>query len=307
MIGYLCAYLRYYYPAEFITAYLNNANNDDDIKNGSALAELYGVQIVPPRFGLSKDRYIYDKEQNVIAKGIESIKYMNRNVANELYQLSKESKPKTFMELLQLMDQKTSLDTRQREILIKLDYFKDYGNVSELSRILACFALFKNGTAKKIQKDKLSGELLNITAAHGVDKNKDGSESKSYTITDMPGLLADCEKTIRTLNLPDIDYRVKIQNQLELLGYVDLTTNRKEDRKTLLVTDVYPMKSKTTGDIWGYAVQVRSIGTGKTARLTVRASCFARKPLKKLDIVRSNDIKKNDKGYWYMYDYEHVA
>lgn len=62
MIGYLCAYLRYYYPAEFITAYLNNANNEDDIKNGSALAELYGIQIVPPRYGISKDK---DEQEEV--------------------------------------------------------------------------------------------------------------------------------------------------------------------------------------------------------------------------------------------------
>ena len=66
--------------AEFITAYLNNANNEDDIKNGSALAELYGIQIVPPRYGISKDRYVYDKDRNVIAKGINSIKYMNSTV-----------------------------------------------------------------------------------------------------------------------------------------------------------------------------------------------------------------------------------
>lgn len=32
MIGYTCAYMRYYYPHEFIAAYLNNANNEDDIK-----------------------------------------------------------------------------------------------------------------------------------------------------------------------------------------------------------------------------------------------------------------------------------
>ncbi len=89
MIGYLCAYLRYYYPAEFITAYLNNANNEDDIKNGSALAELYGIQIVPPRYGISKDKYVFDKDRHVIAKGINSIKYMNSAVANELYDLSK--------------------------------------------------------------------------------------------------------------------------------------------------------------------------------------------------------------------------
>ena len=34
MIGYLCAYLRYYHPFEFITAYLNNANGEDDVKAG---------------------------------------------------------------------------------------------------------------------------------------------------------------------------------------------------------------------------------------------------------------------------------
>ena len=33
MIGYLCGYLRYYYPVEFIASYLNNANNEDDIAN----------------------------------------------------------------------------------------------------------------------------------------------------------------------------------------------------------------------------------------------------------------------------------
>ncbi|MDD5021851.1 MAG: PHP domain-containing protein, partial [Endomicrobiaceae bacterium] len=41
MIGYLCAYLRYYHPYEFITAYLNNANGEEDIRNGSDLALLY--------------------------------------------------------------------------------------------------------------------------------------------------------------------------------------------------------------------------------------------------------------------------
>lgn len=92
MIGYLCAYLRYYHPFEFITAYLNNANNEDDIKNGSALAELYGIQIVPPRYGLSKDKYIFDTERRVIAKGLDSIKYMNSAVANQLYELSKKYK-----------------------------------------------------------------------------------------------------------------------------------------------------------------------------------------------------------------------
>lgn len=307
MIGYLCAYLRYYYPAEFITAYLNNANNEDDIKNGSALAELYGIQIVPPRYGISKDRYVYDKDRHVIAKGINSIKYMNSTVANELYDLAKRSDPKTFMSLLTLMNNETSIDTRQRDILIKIDFFVDFGNVTELSRIASVFAFFKNGTAKKVQKDKISGQMLDVVSKYATDKNKNGTEAKSFTITDMAGLLDECEDVIKSLHLPDLDLKCKIQNQIELMGYIDLTTNKKEDRRKLLITDVFPLSSKKDNTIWGYAVQTRSVGSGKASRLTIRSSVYAKAPIKRFDIIYAKELEKNRSGYWYLLDYDLIA
>ena len=307
MIGYLCAYLRYYYPAEFITAYLNNANNEDDIKNGSALAELYGIQIVPPRYGISKDRYVYDKDRNVIAKGINSIKYMNSTVANELYDLAKRSDPKTFMSLLTLMNNETSIDTRQRDILIKIDFFVDFGNVTELSRIASIFVFFKNGTAKKVQKDKISGQMLDVVSKYATDKNKNGTEAKSFTITDMAGLLNECESVIKSLHLPDLDLKCKIQNQIELIGYIDLTTNKKEDRRKLLITDVFPLSSKKDNTVWGYAAQTRSIGSGKVSRLTIRSSVYAKTPVKRFDIIYAKELEKNRSGYWYLLDYDLIA
>lgn len=307
MIGYLCAYLRYYYPAEFITAYLNNANNEDDIKNGSALAELYGIQIVPPRYGISKDRYVYDKDRHVIAKGINSIKYMNSTVANELYDLAKRSDPKTFMSLLTLMNNETSIDTRQRDILIKIDFFVDFGNATELSRIASVFAFFKNGTAKKVQKDKISGQMLDVVSKYATDKNKNGTEAKSFTITDMAGLLDECEDVIKSLHLPDLDLKCKIQNQIELMGYIDLTTNKKEDRRKLLITDVFPLSSKKDNTIWGYAVQTRSVGSGKASRLTIRSSVYAKAPIKRFDIIYAKELEKNRGGYWYLLDYDLIA
>ncbi len=307
MIGYLCAYLRYYYPAEFITAYLNNANNEDDIKNGSALAELYGIQIVPPRYGISKDRYVYDKDRNVIAKGINSIKYMNSTVANELYDLAKRSDPKTFMSLLTLMNNESSIDTRQRDILIKIDFFVDFGNVTELSRIASIFVFFKNGTAKKVQKDKISGQMLDVVSKYATDKNKNGTEAKSFTITDMAGLLNECESVIKSLHLPDLDLKCKIQNQIELMGYIDLTTNKKEDRRKLLITDVFPLSSKKDNTVWGYAAQTRSIGSGKVSRLTIRSSVYAKTPVKRFDIIYAKELEKNRSGYWYLLDYDLIA
>lgn len=307
MIGYLCAYLRYYHPFEFITAYLNNANGEDDVKAGNELAKLYGIKIVPPRFGLSKDKYLLNKEEKVIAKGITSVKYMNADVANELYELASEGKPKSFMELLTLCDTKTHLDTRQRDILVRIDYFSEYGNAKELLKMVQLFAFFKNGSMKKILKEKLTPEMQAIVAQYATDVSKNGALAKSYTFTDMPGFLLHLERMVREMSIQDFDLRSKMNDQLECLGYIDLTTNKKEDLRKLIILDVFPLKSKRDGSIWGYALQVRSIGSGKHNRWTVRSRYFDKKPVKKLDVI---EVPKSgwheERGYLYLDCYDYV-
>lgn len=308
MIGYLCAYLRYYHPYEFITAYLNNANGEEDVKNGNELATLYGIKIVPPRFGLSKDKYLLNVEEKVIAKGISSVKYMNTDVANELYELAKAGKPKSFMELLMAMNEKTHLDARQRDILVKIDYFSEYGNSRELLHMVDIFTFFKNGTMKKIPKNKLTPELKPVVAQYATDKTKAGVVANNYTFTDLPGLLCYLEQMVRVMNIQDFDLKRKMKNQLENLGYINLTTNKKEDQRKLIVMDVFPLRDKNDKSIWGYAIQARSIGTGKTTRWTIYAEVFASKPLKPFDIIQvpANGYGKQQ-GYWYLYRYNYMV
>ncbi len=307
MIGYLCAYLRYYHPYEFITAYLNNANGEDDVKAGNELAKLYGIKIVPPRFGLSKDKYLLNREEKVIAKGITSVKYMNADVANELYELAAAGKPKSFMELLTLCDTKTHLDTRQRDILVRIDYFSEYGNAKELLKMVQLFAFFKNGTMKKVLKEKLMPEMQAVVAQYATDVSKNGAPAKSYTFTDMSGFLLHLEQMVREMNIQDFDLRSKMNDQLECLGYIDLTTNKKEDLRKLIILDVFPLKSKRDGNIWGYALQVRSIGSGKHNRWMVRSRYFDKKPVKKLDVI---EVPKSgwheERGYLYLDCYDYV-
>lgn len=306
MIGYLCAYLRYYYPYEFITAYLNNANGEEDVKSGNELATLYGIKIVPPRFGISKDKYLFNKTERVIAKGIDSVKYLNKDVANELYDLAEKGKPETFMELLEKMNESTGLDTRQRDILIKINYFSEYGNSKELLRMVDFFVFFKNGTMKKIAKEKLNAELEAVVAQYATDVSKSGAQAKNYTFTDMPGLLRHCERLVREMHIPDFDLKTKMQTQLENLGYVDLTTNKEEDRRKLIVMDVFPLKSKKDNTVWGYAIQARSIGSGKTSRLTLRSRIYDKKPIKRFDVIFASDVQKERSGYWYLVGYDYV-
>lgn len=308
MIGYLCAYLRYYHPYEFITAYLNNANNDDDVKNGSELATLYGIKIIPPRFGFSKDKYLFDAHEKIISKGISSVKYLNVEVSNELYALAQNVKPESFMDLLCLMKAKTHLDARQRDILVKIDYFSEYGNSKELLRMVDLFIFFKDGAAKTMSKTKVPASLEPVISQYATDKLKDGSSAKGYTFTDLSGLLRHLELMVKDMHLEDFSLKEKMQTQLENLGYIDLTTNKKEDQRKLLILDVYPLRSNKTNSIWAYALQVRSIGTGKTNRWTIYSDLYDRKPIKQFDTIFVPKGRWGEqRGYLYLYDYEYIV
>ena len=306
-IGYICGYLRHYYPYEFITAALNIfKDNEEKTCAITEYANSKGIRLAPPRFGFSKDDYIFDKEQKMISKGIQSIKYMNKAISNELYDL-RDNNYTHFMILLLDIENKTSVNSRQLDLLIKIDYFMKFGNCNELLRINEMFNFFKNGTAKSIKKDKIKSEILeNIISEHATDKKKDGSESKSYTITDMHGLLIACEDYIKSLNLKDLSYKLKCANQQEILGYIYLTTNKEEDRRKLMITKVVPLISKDSGEPWAYALFTKSVGSGKTSRLTLKANLYNNKPVRAMDIVYAKRVEQNKSGYWYLWDYDYV-
>ena len=313
LLGYICAYLRKYYPYEFITSYLNNAANEDDTKNGQALATEYGIHIVPPKFGISKDEYVYDKTKGVIAKGITSIKFLNSSVSNELYNLSHNKTYNSFSDVLVSISENTSINSRQLDILIRIDYFNDFGNSKELLKILEMFnsiTKIKDGKiyGKNIKKESVRDvKFLEILNRLSTDKNANGKEVKSYTITDLNGLLLEIERNIKTEKIPDFSFKEKILTQLELLGYVDVVSGNPEDRRKLLITDIYPLESKSDGVVWGQAVFTRSIGTGNTARLTIKSDVYNPKPVKKMDIIYAKDLYKNNSGYWYLMDYQKIS
>ena len=304
LIGYLCAYLRCYYPCEFITAYLNNAANEDDVINGTTLAAEYGFKVTPPRFGASRDAFYFNKEKKEIAKGLTSVKYMSATLANELYDIYDEVKGKPFMEVLKALS-KTSIDTRQLDILIKIGYFEEFGNMGELLKLVQVYSFFKNGTAKSVSKSKVVGFLTDIISDYATDKGVKGNELKSYTITDMDGLLAACEEQIRKSNIPDLTLKVKIQNSIDYLGYVGIQTGLPEDRRKLLITEVFPMRGQN-GVPWGYKVNAQSLGTGKQSSLTIPARIYAENQVAKGDIVYAENCYKNPKGYWYLNSYRKI-
>ena len=118
--GYVSGYLRTHYPLEFLTTALNiNKDKEEKTKSLTAYAKKNGITFQSPKFRHSRAGYFCDKETNTIYKGIGSIKYMNENVANELYEMSGYNF-EDFVDLLYYLKEKTSLNSRQLDILIRL-------------------------------------------------------------------------------------------------------------------------------------------------------------------------------------------
>lgn len=287
LLGYLCAYYRYYHPLEFITSFLNNAANEEDIRNGTAYANRVGIQVTMPKWGLSRGDYFFDKEKNVIAKGLTSIKFMSAGIAEELYGLAHSKAYTRFVDVLADIDGQTSLNTRQLDILIKLDFFTDFGNQRELLRITEIFyEMFKKGQAKKISKDKIDGTPLEpIVSKYAVGLTKAGQFAKSYTLLDVASILRETEDAIKALGMDDLSDLLKVRNFADMMGYVGYVSGRDEDRRKLYVLDIYPVYRKKDGKQFGYSIITKSIGSGKESRFTVFNKIFNQDPIHKGDII----------------------
>lgn len=120
-------------------------------------------------------------------------------------------------------------------------------------------------------------------------------------------VLRECEDRILAAGIEDLPFRVKIENQQEILGYVDIRTGKEEDRRLVLVSDFRPLLSKDTGKPWGYACFTQSLGSGKRIRLTLRSRQYDQNPIKNGSIIYVDRCTKNKSGYWYLDQYHLVG
>ena len=307
LLGYLCAYYRYYHPIEFITSFLNNAANEDDIRNGTNYANRVGIKVTMPKWGLSKSEYFFDKDKNIIAKGLTSIKYMSAGIAEELYKLAKEKTYTRFVDILEGIDTETSLNSRQLDILIKLDFFSDFGNQRELLKIAELFYdMFNKGQAKKLSKDKVDGTPLEpIVNKYAVGVTKAGGVAKSYTLLDVASILREAEDAVKAIHMDDLSDILKVRNFAEVMGYVGYVSGKEEDRRKLYVMDIYPVVRRKDNKQFGYSVVTKSIGSGKDGRFTVLNKVYDNDPIHKNDIIYCKSFER-DGQYFRLTGYSKV-
>ena len=277
------AYLKSHYPLEYYTVTLNYYS-DDATRTGKLTDELksYGISLEKPRFRYSIDEYFMDKENNKIYKGTGAIKFLNKDCSLFLYSL-KDNKYDTFVDLL--VDISNSKDeqgrayinSRQIEILIKSQYFQEFGNNKKL---LTVYNYFKELYGRKVlSKDK--ARELNIPEKYlnREDVTQTEKQFKFENICDILKLI-ECDT-------PDESFGIKDQVEFEMdaLGYISMTYN--VDKKVCYILDV---DTRYTPKITLYC-----LNNGKTVLCKVNKTLFKNNPLKKGMIIRAIKFEEKNK------------
>lgn len=282
MIGYMCAYLRYHYPKEFITAYLNNANNEDDIKLGTELAKQLGITIHSIKFRHSTAQYSCD--ENGIYKGIASVKFLNEDAANDLFSIRNESFD-TFIDILVRITE-LKVDSRKLDILIKLDFFEEFGDITYL---LMCNNLFSTYYSKKqIKKNKALEDRLDFDLLRLCSQKE---TPKIFSGLDSVMLIKELIKNI----IPEkkTPLKLKIAYQIEHLGYVDIVDKKYAGYCVALDLNVD----------YSPRLKLYALANGNTIPVKVSKKIYKDNPIRRGDIVkvehqyRKPKMKKVD-GEW---------
>lgn len=218
------AYLKVNYPLEYYKVCLDNYA-DDEVRTKKLINELkyFGIKFETVKFRHSTSNHMYDRETNTIYKGLSSIKFISASIGDELYAL-KDNSYDNFTALLIDITNNTSVNTKQLDILIKSDFFSEFGNVNKLLNINAFFQkLYDKGKQtfkRQLKKDKvgeigLTDEVVKAFCHKETDK--------TYMQIDFYSMLCEIEKTV---NYADIGFLQKVSNHISYLGSTTITDKR---------------------------------------------------------------------------------
>ncbi len=293
MNGYQCVNLRTYYVVEFIAAYLNRAENKEDTNNGIDLAKLYNISIYPIKFGKSLSEYTIDIKNNAIYKGIQSIKFCNSQIADELMELSK-NKYNSFIDLLVDINLKTSVNARQLTILTGLNFFSDFGANKYLLNVIDIYNNIYN--KKQFKKNEL--EKLNLSE-YLIKKYSNKETEKLFKEVDTIGLTKELCNKLDNKPMSIIEH---IKFEKEYLEYTTYINPNISEYYYIVVG------FKTFKDVTKPYLTLRNIKTGNEINTKIKqGKIFKNNPFGEYAILKIVDFAKGFKkkcigGEWVVSD-----
>lgn len=188
MIGYYCAYMRHYYPLEFVTALLINNETIEDLNDAEYLAKLKGIKINLPKWGKARGEYHCDRETNSIYKGVGSIKGVGSAVGDALYELANNFKFDSFTDIVIYCIEHQVVGTATLKTLTKIGYFSEFEDEKYLLMLIDLIEKRYKRTHKEATKEK---RILEIKETEIQAEKTSPSEKIKWQVEYLGGVFID--------------------------------------------------------------------------------------------------------------------
>ena len=278
----LGAYFKALYPLEFYEVFLNlQMERADKAKALLAKKEAkkgFNIEILPMRFGQDNRKFTAYPEQNALSNCLKSIKGFGDIVGEELYKIA-DKKYESFVDfLIDKKESKLKINGTQMEILIRLNYFQEFGHNQALLNI---FNLYEKYADKKIlKKGKIDPDIdMGIIEKYIIKETE-----KQYTI-DFLSYVKEIAKLEIMSNDKDIPIGQQLNWETELLEVPVFTSN------TLPSTWEYVLVFKDYNDAEGNPngrpyILTYNIATGNITKSQInKKKLFNSKPFKQYSII----------------------
>ena len=205
------AWLKVNYPIEYYTTVFGYYEGDMERTN-KLTEELnyFGIKLKSVQFGRSSGKYQINREENAIYKSIGSIKYNNSEIGDQLYEM-RNTHFDSFIDFLNV----SPLNSRQLEILVKLDFFKEqFGKSLKLLKIIDLYNTLHGKKQIKKEKTTIPAEVLTRYCISETEK------MFKFDDEHMDAMLADLCNRIPDESIP---LQTKLKTEQEMLGYISHT------------------------------------------------------------------------------------
>ena len=272
-----------HHPLEYFTTVLNEYQSDNE-KTSRIIAELdyFGIKIENIKFGKSKSEYTFDRNTNTIYKSISSIKYCNETIADELYKLGRNNNYENFIDVIKDIKQKTTVNSRQLQILTILNFFSDYGSNKKLLLIIDMFEKYYD--RKQIKKSDIDNLGIDLTVFDGCFDNE---TPKMYKELHMDKYI---QRISQQLEDKPLSIKEQIKYEQEYLEYITYS-NPKAPKGMYYVVEAKFYKDKTKPYLVLY-----NLRTGDTLKTKITSGKnFVERPFQTGNVINVTEFREKNK------------
>lgn len=276
------AWFKAHYTATFYEVAINHYQEKGNKDKIDALIKeaikFFGYKFGDYEFGVDNRRVVIDEENKIIYPNLSKIKGFGEGVADALYNIGKQDY-ENFIEVISAA-LKNSISKTILKNLIKIKYFKKYGDVNTLLATFKYYNLLKGGETKVISKEKAMDNNLTFDLL-----NKYGNETeKQFNKIDSKGLL---NELINTIEYKPLTVKEELDNQKDVLDIITYVNPKVSKR--LYYVDILDEKKTVTN------ISLYEIFSGKTRKVKMWTSQFSRNPFSEKDLLNIHVIEKKHK------------